>query len=406
MDNELNEHHEREPYYEDEIDLYQLIQVLLKRKKLIVSVFLVAVIVAIAASYVMKPVYRVSAVVAPGQIYEQEPVQDTLIWREKDIDTPENIERLISQNPFHYEILTQLSWDYQDPKNKFDIKTDIQQRTNYISVNIDSSEPERAKEYLAIMLDKAQNFYLHKAAVNTTLLSNDLENITVNRQKIIQDKQAVLQEKELLSNEKKRILNEKQRIKNQIEFVKNKQKVLDSQSARLEKQIKEIQINNDQIIKQRDAVLAKEHNPTDAMSLLLYSNTIQENLIQIDRLNLTLEDNSIRKQQLQQEIKDLETQLANLDLQLADIDVRLANLDIKSKNLDLQDNKLAIIQKDLEARKANISGLRIVLEPTIDPQRVSPKRTLMAAVAGVLGLFVGIFAAFAAEFWQSHKVSA
>jgi len=406
MDNELNEHHEREPYYEDEIDLYQLIQVLLKRKKLIVSVFLVAVIVAIAASYVMKPVYRVSAVVAPGQIYEQEPVQDTLIWREKDIDTPENIERLISQNPFHYEILTQLSWDYQDPKNKFDIKTDIQQRTNYISVNIDSSEPERAKEYLAIMLDKAQNFYLHKAAVNTTLLSNDLENITVNRQKIIQDKQAVLQEKELLSNEKKRILNEKQRIKNQIEFVKNKQKVLDSQSARLEKQIKEIQINNDQIIKQRDAVLAKEHNPTDAMSLLLYSNTIQENLIQIDRLNLTLEDNSIRKQQLQQEIKDLETQLANLDLQLADIDVRLANLDIKSKNLDLQDNKLAIIQKDLEARKANISGLRIVLEPTIDPQRVSPKRTLMAAVAGVLRLFVGIFAAFAAEFWQSHKVSA
>ena len=406
MDNELNEHHEREPYYEDEIDLYQLIQVLLKRKKLIVSVFLAAVIVAIAASYIMKPVYRVSAVVAPGQIYEQEPVQDTLIWREKDIDTPENIERLISQNPFHYEILTQLSWDYQDPKNKFDIKTDIQQRTNYISVNIDSSEPERAKEYLAIMLDKAQNFYLHKAAVNTTLLSNDLENITVNRQKIIQDKQAVLQEKELLSNEKKRILNEKQRIKNQIEFVKNKQKVLDSQSARLEKQIKEIQINNDQIIKQRDAVLAKEHNPTDAMSLLLYSNTIQENLIQIDRLNLTLEDNSIRKQQLQQEIKDLETQLANLDLQLADIDVRLANLDIKSKNLDLQDNKLAIIQKDLEARKANISGLRIVLEPTIDPQRVSPKRTLMAAVAGVLGLFVGIFAAFAAEFWQSHKVSA
>ena len=406
MDNELNEHHEREPYYEDEIDLYQLIQVLLKRKKLIVGVFLVAVIVAIAASYIMKPVYRVSAVVAPGRIYEQEPVQNTLIWREKDIDTPENIERLISQNPFHYEILTQLSWDYQDPKNKFDIKTDIQQRTNYISVNIDSSEPERAKEYLAIMLDKAQNFYLHKAAVNTTLLSNDLENITVNRQKIIQDKQAVLQEKELLSNEKKRILNEKQRIKNQIEFVKNKQKVLDSQSARLEKQIKEIQINNDQIIKQRDAVLAKEHNPTDAMSLLLYSNTIQENLIQIDRLNLTLEDNSIRKQQLQQEIKDLETQLANLDLQLADIDVRLANLDIKSKNLDLQDNKLAIIQKDLEARKANISGLRIVLEPTIDPQRVSPKRTLMAAVAGVLGLFVGIFAAFAAEFWQSHKVSA
>lgn len=173
MDNELNEHHEREPYYEDEIDLYQLIQVLLKRKKLIVSVFLVAVIVAIAASYVMKPVYRVSAVVAPGKTYEQEPVQDTIIWREKDIDTPENIERLISQNPFHYEILTQLSWDYQDPKNRFDIKTDIQQRTNYISVNIDSSEPERAKEYLYTLLDRLQAFYRPKIEANVTFLNNE-----------------------------------------------------------------------------------------------------------------------------------------------------------------------------------------------------------------------------------------
>ena len=108
----------------------------------------------------------------------------------------------------------------------------------------------------------------------------------------------MLGEKKLLNNEKKRILNEKQRINNQIEFVKNKHKVLDSQSARLERQIKEIQINNEQIIKQRDAVLAKEHNPTDSMSLLLYSNTIQENLTQIDRLNLTLEDNYILKQQL------------------------------------------------------------------------------------------------------------
>jgi len=144
MEKETNEH--REPYYaEDEIDLYELIQVLLKRKKLIIGIFLIAVIVAIAASYMMKPVYRVSAVVGPGKIYELEPVSNTLIWREKDIDTPENIERLISQNPFHHAILTQLGWDYGDPKSRFEIKTNVQQRTNYIFVNVDSAEPERAK---------------------------------------------------------------------------------------------------------------------------------------------------------------------------------------------------------------------------------------------------------------------
>lgn len=405
MEKETNEH--REPYYaEDEIDLYELIQVLLKRKKLIIGIFLIAVIVAIAASYMMKPVYRVSAVVGPGKIYELEPVSNTLIWREKDIDTPENIERLISQNPFHHAILTQLGWDYGDPKNKFEIKTNVQQRTNYIFVNVDSAEPERAQEYLNAFLDKLSEFYLEKVQASETLLSNNLEKITTERQEIAQDKQALLQEKKLLNNEKKRVMNEKQRLNNQIGLAKNKLKIFDTQSARLQKQIEEIKSNNEEIIKQRDAVLSREHNPEDAMSLLLYSNTIQENLTQIDRLNLALENNAIQRQQLQQDIKDLETQLANLDLQLADIDVKLASFDIKAKNLDLQDNKLAIEQKDLGVRKSNISGFKVVQEPLIDPQRVSPKRTLMVAVAGVLGLFVGVFAAFAAEFWQSHKVSA
>ena len=149
-------------------------------------------------------------------------------------------------------------------------------------------------------------------------------------------------------------MNKKQSVSNQIELVKSKLKVLDTQSARLQKQIEEIKSNNEEIIMQRDAVLARGHNPEDAMSLLLYSNTIQENLTQIDRLNLALENNAIQRQQLQQDIKDLETQLANLDLQLADIDVKLANLDIKAKNLDLQDNTQAIKQKDLEVQKSNI----------------------------------------------------
>ncbi len=383
MDNELNEHHEREPYYEDEIDLYQLIQVLLKRKKLIVGVFLVAVIVAIAASYIMKPVYRVSAVVAPGLIYEQEPVRleperDVLIWREKAIDTPENIERLISQNPFHYEILTQLSWNYQDPQNQFDIKTNVQQRTSYISVNIDSSEPERAKEYLYTLLDRLQAFYRTKIEANVTLLNN----------------------------EKKRFINEKQSINNQIELIKANIKILDTQSERLQKQIEEIRRNNEQIIKQRDAVLAKGHNPEDAMTLLLYSNTIQQNLAQIDQLNLKLEDNSFQRQQLNQDMKNLATQLANLDLRLEEIDSLLANIDIKAKEINNIADGSESQQVNSKTHGVELYGIKIVQEPTIDPQRVSPKRTLMVAVAGVLGLFVGIFAAFAVEFWQSHKVSA
>lgn len=378
MDREVSEYHEREPYYEDEIDLYQLIQVLLKRKKLIIGIFLVAVITAIVASYLMKPVYRVSAVVGPGKIYTLEPVQNALVWQEKDIDTTENLERLISQNPFHYDILAQLGWDIQDPKNRFIVKTSLQQRSNYISINIDSSEAEKAKQYLSLLLTKLQTFYYPKIKANVIFLNND----------------------------KKRIMNEKQNINSQIQIIKNKLKVLDIQSARLQKQIEEVKRNTEQIAKQRDQVLAKKHNPDDAMSLLLYSNTIQENLTQLDNLNLALENNAIQHQQLQQELTNAINRLANLDLQLDKIDAILANIDVKvPKDITATDQSKAQ-PNDSEFQNGEVSGIKVIQEPIIDPQRVSPKRTLMVAVAGVLGLFVGVFAAFAVEFWQSHKVSA
>lgn len=153
-------------------------------------------------------------------------------------------------------------------------------------------------------------------------------------------------------------------------------------------------------------MLAKGHNPEDAMTLLLYSNTIQQNLAQIDQLNLMLENNSLQRQQLNLDIKTLATQLRNLDLRLEEIDSLLANIDIKAKELNNIADRSESQQVNSKAHGVELYGIKVVLEPTIDPQRVSPKRTLMVAVAGVLGLFVGIFAAFAAEFWQSRKVSA
>jgi len=341
MDNELNEHHGREPYYEDEIDLYQLIQVLLKRKKLIVSVFLAAVIVAIAASYIMKPVYRVSAVVGPIQFYIPEATENVVVWRESDVDTPENIEALISQNPFHYEILRRLNIDMKDATTVFDIKTHVQRGSKYISINIDSTDPEKAKQYLSALISEIDKYYLPKAKSSMMLLYN----------------------------ERKRILNERHSLTKQIEILKNKLLVLGQQYARLQKELG-----------------------------IYEGGAVRNSLTSIDKLVLTLmlENNDIQRQEFMQELEALKFKLENLNLHAIDLESKLAVLGVKA-NPDTQDGQ----SEDIE-----VSGIKIIQEPTIDPQRVSPKRTLMVAVAGVLGLFVGIFAAFAAEFWQSHKVSA
>jgi uncharacterized protein involved in exopolysaccharide biosynthesis len=359
MEKEMNEH--REPYYtEDEIDLYELIQVLLKRKKLIIGVFLIAVIVAIAASYMMKPVYRVSAVIEPGKIYEPEPARDTLIWREKDTDTPQNIERLIAQNPFHHAILAQLGWDYEDPKNRIDIKTSVQQGTKYISLTIDSSNPEMAREYLSALIDKINVFYLPKVEASATFLNY----------------------------EKKRIVNEKRCIADQIGLIMHKMQVLEQQNAKLQEHIEVNRRNNEQILDDRKAV--------------------QQDLTSVDKLILTLmmENNDIQCQELKQEIETLKSKLTNLDFQAIDVEIKLANLGVKTESLYVQSSELEAQQDDFKSQEIEVSSIKIVKEPAANPQRISPNRKLIVAVAGVLGLFVGVFAAFAVEFWQSHKVSA
>lgn len=337
MDKELSEYHEREPYCEDEIDLYQLIQVLLKRKKLIIGIFLVAVITAIAASYLMKPVYRVSAIIRPGQIL----VRNDTVWSESDVDAPENIAALVSQNPFHYKILTNLGFDKADAVSSFKVKASVQGGTKYISLNIDSADPEKAKQYLSYLISEIDSFYLPKAKANMMLLNN----------------------------EKKRILSERRSINYQIEMVKNKLSVLGQQYDRLQKQLG-----------------------------IAEPNAGSSKLTSVDKLILTLmlENNDIQRQEFRQELEALKAKLESLDLEAIDLKSKLAVLGVKS-NPDEQDGKSDDIK---------VSGIKVIQEPVIDPQRVSPKRTLMVAVAGVLGLFVGVFVAFAVEFWQSHKVSA
>jgi len=379
MDNELNEHHERETYYEDEIDLYQLIQVLLKRKKLIIGIFLVAVITAIVASYLMKPVYRVSAVVAPGQIYTPEVTENVVVWRDSDVDTPENIEALISQNPFHYQTLAELGWNYQDPKNKFDVKTQLQQRTKYVTLSLDSADPERAKEYLNTLLFQINLFYYPK--INSNI--------------------------KFLQNIKQRIVNEIKSVEAQITLLEKKLDVLEAESSKLETQIEETQTRTAEALGQRSKIFARESNTDDMTPLLLYSNVMQENLIQLDKLlNAMKENNIFQREDLQQDIKDLKVRLANLNVQLSDIGVKLESLGVNIDSANDEVNPSEAQQTNPKLQPVELYGIKIVQEPTIDPQRVSPKRTLMVAVAGVLGLFVGVFAAFAVEFWQSHKVSA
>ena len=307
------------------ISLYDLIQILIKRRKLIILVFMVCTLSAVVGSLMMDPVYRIFSVLSPGQYFDQE-------GQIRFVSSPENLSSIISRGSFHSLVLERLNWDPEKPENNINVQTDLPRGTDNVYLSIDSANTDKAREYMNGLIDYLFDYYGQRTRVITG------------------------------------------KIKNSISASEKKVKVLKETEKRLRVQLEQIQANTADIITQRDALL-RDPGETETLPLLLYSNTIQQNVSYMDQLYKSLEENSMEQKNLEQTIDDLLLQLSG------------------SHEMSGED----------VLERGSFEGLVVVQEPTVEPDRVKPNRTLMVALAAVLGLFLGVFLAFFKEFWQSQK---
>ena len=76
---------------------------------------------------------------------------------------------------------------------------------------------------------------------------------------------------------------------------------------------------------------------------------------------------------------------------------------LKINSLEKQINDIKTQIDSLENQIENIEPTSVVKEPTISENPVSPRPIFNMAIAGVLGLFVGIFVAFGKEWWHNSQ---
>lgn len=308
------------------ISLYDLINILIRRKKQILLVLCISVLIAVVASFMMKPVYRISSVLSPGSLMDSS-------GKINYVESPQNMSSMISKGTFHSIVLDRLGLDPAIPGNNFQVNTEVPKNTTTVYLSIESGNTRKALLYMNALIQYLVEYY----------------------------------------GERTRILTGK--IKNDISVSKKKLEVLRKTEERLKTQLMEMQKNTEDIIKQRDVLLKTDIDNTDSLALLLYSNTIQQNVAYVDTLYHQIEENSMKQKSLFQNIDDLLLQLSSGG---------------KSSG-----------QQILE--KGSFEGLVVVQNPFVNPQRVKPNRTLMVTLAGVLGLFGGIFIAFFREFWRNQK---
>ncbi|MHC2995216.1 MAG: hypothetical protein IBV53_06940 [Candidatus Atribacteria bacterium] len=277
---------------EEEIDLREYINVLIKRKGIIILIFLIAVITAAIVSYfVLTPIYQSSVsfqvnikLIKQSYYYPTSSttnpyISDILIILKSDLILKEAAEKI------------SLNYDYNKIKEKVEV-TNIKE-TNIITLTVESENPKLAQD-----------------------LANSIVDVFISKNQSTYDDKRKIAEEDL--------------------------KIYEEQLDEVEKNIIEIEKTRVKIAQSKDISDAEKHFQT---SLLLNSLVTERN------------------------------------------------------NYNFLISKISSIKFDL----MNYWGYTVIdraLEPT-SPTR--PRKSLNILIAGVLGLFVGIFAAFFMEFWQKGK---
>jgi uncharacterized protein involved in exopolysaccharide biosynthesis len=351
----------------DEINLMQYFEVIYKRKFLIIAIFLIAVIATAIISFRMPPVYRVMALVSPGWI-------DTdSSGRAIYVDSAENIKSLIEGDAFGAKIRKALKLDpLLYPHLEFDVK--LARNTEALSVSYDTKDPAEGKAIVGELLKQLTEYYSGRTDTRSKSIDTSIE--------------ILKHQNESNQNRKIRIVNEKKKIMSDMELLRDKEKLLKVTEKYLTNQLKGVEENTKTIMQERSEML-KKGEKVDSVALLLYSNTVQQNISYIDRLNSDLERNRLDQESTKNALSRAEIELKNKDTESKDVDTDImTNLD-KIRNLELD--------------KVRIEGFKIIQEPVSSIRPVKPNKKMNIAIAGVTSIFLGIFLAFFLEFIKKAK---
>ncbi len=293
----------------DEIELIDIIRVLWKRKKLIIFITFLFTLGAVGVSLILPKVYEVSTIIEPGV----RPIADGngQIINEVPVVSPDAVKEAVLGGAYDVAIqkkINLLPADYPV------IKVTLPKNTTLVNVAIESTDPDKARAILDELVAQ---------------VGSDIQG---------------------------KLENEKKKIENEMEATKISEKALDEKISLIEKQLNATSKKIEELENDRQKSMAGRS--ADAMSVLLYSNEIQNQQIYLNNL--------------QEKLKDLETSAKTF----------------------------GVLMENIRLKLAMVKSTRLVKPPTIPENPIKPKKPLIVALAGVLGLMGSMMLAFLLEYLE------
>jgi len=329
-------------HQEDEIELIDLFRVIWKWKYLIIGGTLVCAIAAMIISSIMPKIYRIETIIRPGILRFSEDGESVYI------DTPDNIKALIETGAFGKKILDDLAEsNAPDIPKELKFKVTLPSSSSTLKINWDTQHVEQGIAILSLLGKFLMEEYVNLVGYFQNEIDRDINIQKAGIQKISTMKRS---HETNIENTAKRI-------------------------QELEIEIVIINKNTDYLNKERNNLLSKEKDENNILSVILYSNTIQQNLQLANDYKNEIKDLKLKKETELQQISELENELQK----------RLAEIE------------------NLKIKKSNIQNIQIIQKPYSSKYPVKPKKMINILLAVFVGLFGMIFLAFIFEYISRNK---
>jgi capsular polysaccharide biosynthesis protein len=357
--------------YENEIQLIDILNVIWKRKWLIIIPAFFLAVAAGIVSFLIPPKWEVDAILQPSKFFVQ---TEQGQFEEVFVADPRQIAGQINQNSFNSLIASELNLNLrQFPK----ISAQNLRDTKLVRVIIRDKDVARAKSILQKLFDILRTQLDKKINVEVKAIDSK---ITTNEREI-KNKELNIQSKEI----------EKSKTKQQILSAENKLKISEQRFSSITEEMKSVKKRTEEIEKQQRESLEGKKEGMEAISLLLYSNEVQQNLRYYNTLEERLSAEEITQENLRLAIKEGQEE------------IRQFNTDIEKLKNEMEESKNQISL--LNDKKARIDYAQLVKEPTSSLYPVSPRKKRNVLIAGMLGAFAFTMLAFLLEYVEKQRIT-
>lgn len=396
----------------EEITLRELIEILLKRKVLIIGITIISILAAgIVNFFVLEPVYEARMVLMASQFSDK--LQSNQIQGEGIDSILSSLSKLptMTLETYRQQIkaprIMRATIEDLGLEENYDIESlasaitlETVKDTNLITIKMKHKDPEKAAEIVNKVGENFVAFVADKAKEHATTSSQYVE--------------AQMEiEKEKLDE----VLSELKEFLSQPRGVSELEKELE---ARLEQittykiKLTDLEIRQE-ALKSAISVAERESKDTNRVILRNQTQNSSGEIANFDQLQLMIEDSAtllkIEQAETEAKVNSITRQIATIQQQIEELQVELQDKKHQERLINqrveiAQNTYDAFVKKYEELRvteSSQIGGATITVIsrafPTTKP--VGPRKSQNVAIAAVLGVIIGTFAAFFIEYWQT-----